>query len=101
MPTLVFSVEKPELPGFSMPERFKHDIIYFATPAGKPGVPDHLAKGEWWIPREEALRIYEEGIVRIVSPLDSATSAELEITEEQEAWLQWVIENQTERIRLH
>lgn len=100
MTTLVYSVEKPELPAFSMPARFKHDIIYFATPAGKPGVPETVAKGEWWIPREDALRTYEDGVVRIVSPLDSATTAELEITEEQEAWLQWVIENQIERLRL-
>ena len=50
MPTLVFSIEKPDLPPFPMPERFKHDMIYFATPAGKPGVPETLVKGEWWIP---------------------------------------------------
>jgi hypothetical protein len=44
--------------------------------------------------------MYEEGVLRIVSPLDSSTTAELEITEEQEAWLQWVIENEIEQIRL-
>jgi hypothetical protein len=100
MPTRVFSVEKPEIKAFLMPSRFKHDIIYFATPAGKPGVPPALGQGDWWIPREEALRLFEEGVVRIVSPLDSSTTAELEITEEQEAWLQWVIENEIEQIRL-
>lgn len=99
MSLLVYSVEKPELSPFSMPSRFKHDVIYFATPAGKPGVPDALPAGSWWMPREEALKIYEEGIVRIVSPLDSATTAELEITEDQEAWLEWMIENQIEQIR--
>ncbi len=100
MPTLVFSLEKPDLPPFSMPERFKHDIIYFGTPAGNPAAPAALAKGEWWMPREEALRIYDEGVVRIVSPLDSSTTAELEITEEQEDWLSWLIENQIEQVRL-
>lgn len=100
MSLLVYSVEKPELSPFPMPSRFKHDIIYFATPAGMAGVPESLAQGCWWIAREEALRIAEDGVVRIVSPLDSATTAELEISEEQEAWLDWMIENQIEQIRL-
>lgn len=43
---------------------------------------------------------YDEGILRIVSPLDSQSTAELEITEEQEAWLRWMIDNQIEHIRL-
>ncbi len=100
MPTLVFSIEKPELPPLSMPERFKHDIIYFGTPAGDPDAPETLAKGDWWLPQAEARRIYDEGVVRIVSPLDSSTTAELEITEEQEAWLEWMIENGIEQLRL-
>ena len=39
MPTLVYAVEKPELPPFEMPARFKHDITYFVTRAGEQGVP--------------------------------------------------------------
>ncbi len=100
MPTLVYAVEKPQLPPFEMPARFKHDIAYFVTPAGEQGVPETIAQGEWWVRREDALRIYDEGVVRIVSPLDSATTSELEITEEQEAWLQWMIRHEIEHLRL-
>ena len=100
MPTFVYAVEKPELPPFEMPARFKHDIIYFVTPAGEQGAPDTIAAGEWWVRRQDALRIYEEGVVRIVSPLDSATTSELEMTEEQEAWLKWMIQHEIEHLRL-
>lgn len=100
MPTLVYAIEKPELPPFEMPARFKHDITYFVTHAGEQGVPKTIAAGEWWVRQEDARRIYDEGVIRIVSPLDSATTAELEITEEQEAWLEWMIQHGIEHLRL-
>jgi len=88
------------LPPFEMPGRFRHDVTYFCTPAGEPGAPQTLAEHEYWVRLEDARRIYEDGVVRIVSPLDSATTAELEITEEQEAWLEWMIEYEIEHVRL-
>ncbi len=63
-------------------------------------MPKTLAKGEWWVRRKDALRIYDEGVVRIMSALDSANTSELEITEEQEAWLQWMIRHEIEHLRL-
>ena len=100
MPILVYAVEKPELPPFEMPARFKHDITYFVTQAGEQGVPETIAQGEWWVRREDAQRLYDEGVIRIVSPLDSANSVEVEITEEQEAWLKWMIQHEIEHVRL-
>jgi hypothetical protein len=100
MPTLVYAVSKPELPPFEMPSRFRHDITYFITQAGEEGVPETIAKGEWWVRREDAQRLYDDGVVRIVSPLDSANSVEVEITEEQEAWLKWMIQHEIEHVRL-
>ena len=100
MPTLVYAVEKPELPPFEMPTRFRHDITYFVTRAGEQGVPETIATVEWWVRREDAKRLYDEGVVRIVSPLDSANSVEVEITEEQEAWLKWLIHHEIEHLRL-
>ena len=100
MPTLVYAVEKPELPPFEMPARFKHDITYFVTLAGELGVPATLAEGEWWVRRIDARRLYDEGVIRIVSPLDSANSVDVEITEEQEAWLKWLIQHEIELMRL-
>ena len=100
MPIHVYAVEKPQLPPFEMPARFKHDITYFVTTAGEQGVPETIAAGEWWVRREDALRVYDEGVIRIVSPLDSTSTAEMEITEEQEAWLKWMIQHEIEHLRL-
>jgi hypothetical protein len=44
MPIRVYAVEKPELPPFEMPARFKHDITYFVTQAGEQGVPETIAQ---------------------------------------------------------
>jgi hypothetical protein len=96
----VFAVDRPELAPFRMPDRFRHDVTYFVTSPGEGGAPEDLSEGEWWVRQSDARRIFDEGVIRIVSPLDSASTAELEITEEQEAWLRWMIDNGIERIRL-
>ncbi len=96
----VHAVGRPELSAFEMPDRFRHDITYFVTSSGESGAPTDLQEGEWWVRLTDARTILEEGTIRIVSPLDSATAAELEISEEQEAWLEWMVRHQVERIRL-
>lgn len=100
MTVRVFPVDRPELAPFPMPDRFRHDVTYFVTSPDEGGAPVNLGEGEWWVQPADARRIFEEGTIRIVSPLDSASTAEIEITEEQEAWLRWMIDNGIERIRL-
>lgn len=100
MSVRVYAVDRPELPPFEMPDRFRHDITYFVTSPGERGAPDRLAEGEWWVRLEDSREIFDSGTLHIVSPLDSTSTAELEITEEQESWLAWMIENGLERIRL-
>jgi hypothetical protein len=39
-------------------------------------------------------------VVEVVSPLAATSTAEIELTEEQELWLEWMIEHEVERIRL-
>lgn len=100
MSVRVFAVSRPDFPPFMMPDRFRHDITYFVTSVGPTGAPNDLAEGEWWVRLDDAREIFDAGVIRIVSPLDSASTAELEITEEQEAWLRWMIENRIEHVRL-
>ena len=57
MPTLVYAVEKPELPPFEMPAQFRYDITYFVTQAGEPGAPETIAKGEWWVRRRRSTHL--------------------------------------------
>jgi hypothetical protein len=96
---LVYAAELPELPPLTMPERFRHEITYFMTPPGVGDVPN-LPAGEYWITLSDARRCLEDGVVRIVSPLDSDSKAEIELSEEQEAWLEWMVAHHIEHVRV-
>jgi len=82
-----------------MPARFRHDIAYFMTPSGEGGAPE-LPEGEFWISLDDAKNFLAEGVLTLVSPLDSENQAEAEITEEQELWLEWLVANNIEHVRL-
>ena len=82
-----------------MPARFKHDIAYFMTPPGERGAPQ-LPAGEYWVSLDEARRWLDEGVLLVVSPLDSESQAEIEISEDQERWLEWLVEHDIQHLRL-
>jgi hypothetical protein len=96
---LVHAVNRPDLAPLEMPERFRTDVAYFMTPCGEQGV-DKLPPGEYWIRLQEARRWLDEGVVLVVSPLDSLHQTEFELADEQENWLRWMVENEIERVRL-
>jgi len=99
MTLLVYAVDRPDLIAFAMPDRFRHDVTYFMTPPGDHGVPA-LPKGHYWIRIADARRWLYDLVVLVVSPLDSASKSEIELTEEQEAWLEWMVAHEVEHIRL-
>lgn len=99
MHVTVHAVNRPEVPTIRMPLRFRHDVTYFVThptDCNKPALPP----GEYYLRLDEAATALEDGVFRIVSPLDSDNRTELEITEEQEDWLAWVVKHGVEQIRL-
>jgi len=95
----VHAVNRPELAPLDMPARFKHDIAYFMTPAGEAGVPP-LGAGEYWVRLDDARRLLDDGVLVLVSPLDSENHTEVEISEDQEKWLEWMIAHQIEHVRI-
>ena len=99
MPVFVYAVDRPDLEPFRMPDRFRHEITYFMTVSGEGGVPK-LPAGEYLVRMADAKAALEDGAVRIVSPLDSASKAEIELSEEQEAWLEWMVKSGVEHVRL-
>ncbi len=96
---LVYAVERPELAPLEMPARFAHDVAYFMTPPGERGAPQ-LPAGEYWISKDDAGRWLAEGVLMLVSPLDSENQAEVEISEEQEKWLEWMVAHGIQHVRL-
>ena len=95
----VYSVQQRDLPPFEMPARFRTQIAYFMTPSGECGAPE-LKPGEYWIRLDDARRWLDDGVVSIISPLDAEAKAEIELTDEQEAWLEWMMANRIEHVRL-
>ncbi|HUY88295.1 MAG TPA: hypothetical protein VMV10_06150 [Pirellulales bacterium] len=99
MATLVYAVSQPDLPPFKMSDRFRHEIAYFMSLPGEQGAP-MVAEGEYWVSEENTRRWLDEGVLSLVSPLDSENRTEVELSEEQEAWLEWMLNHKVERVRL-
>lgn len=95
----VIAVDRPEVTPFTMPERFRTDVSYFMTPKDEPGVPK-LGSNEYWIRLEDAKKWLDEFVVLVVSPLSAEVKAEIELTEDQEAWLEWMVEHEIQHIRV-
>lgn len=98
MAVQVIAVAAAGVPPCPMPDRFRHEIAYFMAAPGAPGVPE-LGPGEYWIPQADAQRWLADGYVGVVSPLDSHHEAEVELSEEQEAFLEWLLQHRVERVR--
>src|SRR5262245_1017708 len=99
MSVLVHAVGRPDLAPQRMSDRFRTEVAYFMSTADEPGVPK-LGEAEYWVDATRVGTWLDEGVFRLVSPLDSASRAEIELTEEQEDWLEWMQSNGIQHIRL-
>jgi len=96
----VTSVDQPNVPPLTMPDRFRMEIPFFMTPPGERGAPVSLDENEYWIDPEDARRWLDELVVYVVSPLDAENQAEIELTEYHEAFLQWLLAHNVQRVKL-
>jgi len=99
MSVQIHAVGRPELAPFIMSDRFRTEIAYFMSLPEEPGVPK-LGDHEYFIAADRARLWLDEGVFRLISPLDSASQAEVELSEEQEGWLEWLTENGVEHVHL-
>ncbi len=96
----IIAVDRPELAPLEMPTRFRTEIVFFMTPPGENGAPADLASDEYWVDLAEARKWLEELVVYVVSPLDAENKAEIELTEDHERWLQWLVDHGVQRVRV-
>jgi hypothetical protein len=96
----IIAVDRPNLPPLEMPARFRTEIVFFMTSAGDGSAPAELAPNEYWIDLDEARKWLDELVVYVVSPLDAQNKAEIELTEDHERWLQWLVDNGVQRVRV-
>lgn len=98
MSVTVIAVDRPDVPAMQLSSRFRHDVTYFAAhpkDIGRPALPSD----EYYVVLADAEVTLDDGVFRIISPLDSDNRTEIEITEEQEDWLQWIVKYRVEHIR--
>ncbi|MEI8211898.1 MAG: hypothetical protein WCI02_07100 [Planctomycetota bacterium] len=95
----VHAVGRPEVIPLEMPERFRLEVVYFMTPTDRPGAPI-LAANEYWIEPTNVETWLEEGVFSVVSPLDAETVADIELSDDQERWLEWLKQYSIDRVRI-
>ncbi len=95
----VVAVGRDDVSPCQMPARFKTDIAYFMANEVGPSLP-RLPEGEYRIDLASAQQWLTDGVVEVVSPLDSLNHTEFEVTEEQEAWLAWLVTNRVQHVRV-
>jgi len=98
LPALV-PLDRPEVAPRPISPRLRSQLVYFGAPAGSEGVPA-LAVGEYWFRPEEVATWIDEGVIYLVSPLDTANMTEVEISEEQESLLNWLRKEGVRHVRI-
>ena len=88
MPKLV-PVDRPDVAPLTISPRLRGQLVYFAAPAGGAGAPPQGDDAYGFRP-EEVARLLDDGVILLVSPLDTAHMTEVELSEEQESLLEWL-----------
>jgi hypothetical protein len=93
------AVGRPEVPVFTLSPRLRSQFIYFASAPDAPGIPA-LGENEFHFPLNETRTWHDEGVIYLVSPLDTANKTEVELTEEQEDLMAWLVLHEVEHVRV-
>lgn len=93
------SVDHPTAPPYEISARLRSQLVYFMTSPDAPHVPT-LAPNDYWIDAEHAKQWLEDGVFEVVSPLDSENTTTIELSEEQERLIEWLVTYQVQHIRL-
>ena len=76
--------------------RLRTQLSYFTSPGDGPD----LGPDEFWFVPEEVTKWLDDGVFYLVSPLDSANTTEVELTEEQEEFLNWLQKKGVRHVRV-
>lgn len=93
------SVDRPETPPLPLSPRLRSQLVYFMTPPDTRGVPK-IGENEYWITRADVTKWIVEGVIDLISPLDTEKVTEVELTEEQETLLNWLNTHHTQHVRV-
>ncbi len=96
-PVLV-ALDRPDLPPREISVRLRSQLVYFSLADCVQGVPK-LGESEFWFDPGEVAQWVEDGVISLVSPLDTAHMTEVELSEEQESLLVWLSKEQVRHVR--
>lgn len=94
MPTLI-PVNRSEVAPRPISARLRTELVYFAVMPDSP-LPD----GEYVFDLPALAEVLDDGVLRLVSPLDTANMTEVELSEEQEELLGWLCTHEIRHVRL-
>ena len=92
-------VDRPEIVSRPISERLRSQLVYFGVPSGSPGVPA-LGDAEYWFDHVEVTQWLDDGVISLISPLDTAHMTEVELSEEQESLLAWILKQGVRHVRV-
>ena len=92
-------LDRPELPRRPITSRLRTQLVYFGSAPDAPGVPP-LGPDEFYFAEADVAKWLDDGVLYLVSPLDTANMTEVELSEEQEAFLQWLQASRVRHVRL-
>lgn len=92
-------LDRPDVAPLAISPRLRSQLVYFHAPADGSGVPA-LGPGEMYFREEEVAEWYNDGVISLVSPLDTDNKTEVELSEEQETMLGWLKSNNVRHVRL-
>src|SRR6476660_411466 len=96
---LVVPLDREGLTPRPISSRFLSQLCYFMASASSPGAPA-LGEDEFWFDRDEVNRWLDDGVFYLVSPLDTANMTEVELSEEQEDFLNWLKSTDVRHVRV-
>lgn len=92
-------VDIPPAPPLEISARLRSQLVYFMTPPEAPQVPA-LRPDEYWIDATQTAQWLAEGVLEVISPLDEEHRAVIELSEEQEMFLEWLATHRIQHIRV-
>ena len=95
----VIPIDPERVPPREISSRLRAQLNYFMSVEGEPGVPA-LGEGEFWFDPSSVAQWLDDGVIYLVSPLDTANKTEVEISEEQEEFLHWLKSNGVRHVRV-
>ena len=92
-------LDRPEVAPLAITPRLRNQLVYFMTARDTAGLPT-LGDRDFWFAAADVAKWADEGVIHIVSPLDTAGMTEVELSEEQETFVAWLHKNEVQHVRL-